>query len=169
MAPLLLPSTWGIWYLRPAQWPWHWMEDIGKQYNTSSILHEAWFVHYFIAICKLKQELSPGDAEIGAKWSIFGPCDLVIERITLNNAGWYLISSEAGHNTPACQIWCHFFHAFSLKCPETPISLSFLATRGQNWTNIGQNLKVVMIHLYVKSEAISPVRSPWNAQKPQFH
>ena len=41
MAPLLLPATWGSWYLRPAQWPWHWMEDLGKQYNTSSILHEA--------------------------------------------------------------------------------------------------------------------------------
>ena len=51
-----------------------------------------------------------------------------------------LISSEGDHDTPACQIWCHFFHAFSLKCSETPISLSFLATRGRNWTNIGQNV-----------------------------
>ena len=33
-----------------------------------------------------------------------------------------------GQDTSACHIWSLTFHAFSLECLETPISLSFLAT-----------------------------------------
>ena len=46
-------------------WPWNLMDDLGKIkhlfYATSS------FVHYFVAICKLKLELRSGNTQIGGK------------------------------------------------------------------------------------------------------
>ena len=50
-----------------------------------------------------------------------------------------LISSGCGHDTLACQISCYSFHVVSSKYPETPITLSSLATKAQNGANTDRN------------------------------
>ena len=48
-------------------------------------------------------------------------------------------SSECGHVTLGCKILDHSSRVFSSDCPETPFTLSVLATRGPICANTGQN------------------------------
>ena len=56
------------------------------------------------------------------------------------HCGHKLISSEGGPDTSACKISCHFLHAFSGKCPETPNSTHFTKSKLEKSSDRGHKL-----------------------------
>ena len=65
-------------------WPWNLMDDLGKQWGTSSMLLQAWCsISYPLVNSNLSY--SPETLNSGQNRWFFEPCDLEIWRMTLKN------------------------------------------------------------------------------------
>ena len=82
--PSNLAQIWSKSSIFQPVWPWNLMDDLGKQYGTSSILHQVLCIISNPSV-NSNWSYSPEMLNLGQNGQFFVPCNLEIWRMTLQN------------------------------------------------------------------------------------